>query len=61
MFYKYFFLQSTEGKIPLVPLFSVYLLCFRGSAFPITAWHKKRAIDESRTHDLFLTKEALYH
>gem|GEM_PF-2266489 len=23
--------------------------------------HKKRAIDESRTRDLFLTKEALYH
>ena len=23
--------------------------------------HKKRATDESRTRDLFLTKEALYH
>lgn len=27
----------------------------------VTIGHKIRAIDESRTHDLFLTKEALYH
>lgn len=34
------------------PRFFVFLSCFR---------HKKRATDESRTRDLFLTKEALYH
>ena len=28
--------------------------------FPMLS-HKRRATDESRTRDLFLTKEALYH
>ena len=31
------------------------------SGFFYAFLHKKRATDESRTRDLFLTKEALYH
>ncbi len=36
-----------------------YVLCF--VCFLLCVLHKKRATDESRTRDLFLTKEALYH
>ena len=36
-----------------------FVLCF--SRFLLLLSHKKRATDESRTRDLFLTKEALYH